>query len=219
MSSVGDTMTAVDLSGQGRTLTNNNNVPYGVYGLQSYASPNGVNSYLSRTMEPGLAITGNLTFGLWVRFKNAPATNESVIGSWDNFLATKAYRIRRTVTTGIVQGWMTQDGSTQQQSNGAGYTGTAYAPAVNEWAFCACRFTSGNLSMIVNTNVTYRVIAETAIYSATTPFTLGLVYNNSVPNWLPCNCDVALAFICAAYVSEAQLTALYSLTRPLFYGT
>jgi hypothetical protein len=100
MSSVNETGNVYDLSGQGRTLTNNNAATFGVYGLQSYATFNGVNQYLSRADEAGLDITGELTMGCWIRF-HANATQRNIMGKRGALAATLAYYVRKQTTNEI----------------------------------------------------------------------------------------------------------------------
>src|SRR4030042_5924133 len=66
MSSVNENGNSYDLSGQGRVLTNNNTVPFGIYDLLPYADfTPGSSEYFSRPDEAGLVISGALTIGCW----------------------------------------------------------------------------------------------------------------------------------------------------------
>jgi len=87
MSSVDENGDPYDLSGQGRVLTNNNTVPYGVYNLLPYADfTPGATEYFNRLDEAGLDITGVMTMGGWYWLDTlAPGTDMGLIGKFNDF--------------------------------------------------------------------------------------------------------------------------------------
>lgn len=211
MSTVNQLGNPYDLSGQVRTLTNNNTCTFGVYSLQSYTTVNGVNQFHSRADEAGLDITGNLTFGAWVRFTNAPAATECVMSKYTSAGNQKAYSLSR-LAAGTIFALITTDGSTNVTST---TTGTL---AANTWAFVAQRFVpKTSLSAMLNTEIATNIVGIPAtIFNSNAGLNIG-ASDAGTANRMTGN--IALAFLCAAACSDAQLKALYYLTRPLFYGS
>jgi hypothetical protein len=209
MSSVNENGNPYDLSGQGRTLTNNNAATFGVYGLQSYTALNGVNQYHSRADEAGLDITGSLTFGAWIR----PSANvgAGIIGKYDTAGNNRAYLIRRDATTTI---------TLFISSNGIVATSipsTEFAP-INTWSFICGRYTQATtMSIFINNIVASLAVGIPAsISNSAAQLDMG-AWRSGTFEFFPGY--IALPFLCAAACSDAQINALYWLGRPLFFGT
>ncbi len=88
----------LDLSGQGRTLTNNSAAAFGLSGVVSYGIGDGSADYFSRADEAGLSITGALSWGGWFYSDDAPAGIETFIGKWNTGLNNRAFVLRMTST-------------------------------------------------------------------------------------------------------------------------
>lgn len=209
MSSVNESGNPIDLSGQGRTLTNNNVATFGVYGLQSHTTlSSAASQYHSRADEAGLRITGQLTAGLWIR----PITNAAgtPLAKYNLTTNNRSYRLNRQLS-GLIQVNISPDGI-----NASTIASTETTP-LNTWSFIEMRFIpSTSLTVVVNgKDVSLTIGVPASIFSSNAIFCLGV--NSNLATYF--GGDIALAFICAAACSDAQLKALYWLTRPLFYGS
>ena len=210
MSSVNESGNPYDLSGQGRILTNNNATIFGVYGLQSYTALDGVNQYHSRADETGLDITGNLTMGGWFMSADVAAN----YGLMSKYLVAGnqiSYLLRQT--SNIVSAIVSSNGITKTTS-----TSTPYTISANTWFFAAMRYIpSTSLTVFVNQNSIANIVAIPAsIFNSNADFNIG-AYSNGATELYPGK--TCLNFLCAAACSDAQIQALYWLSRPLFFGT
>jgi hypothetical protein len=208
MSSVNENGNPYDLSGQGRTLTNNNAATFGVYGLQSYTTLNGANQYHSRVDEAGLDITGTLTMGAWIRpIANAAGT---ILAKYDVATNNRSYRITRLIGGAIVTNIST-DGINIVTATSTEIT------ALNSWAFIAMRFIpSTSLTVFVNSkSISLAVGIPATIFNSNAIFCAGV--NSNLTTYF--GGDIVFPFLCAAACSDAQINALYWLGRPLFFGT
>lgn len=96
MSSISETPTVLDLSGQGRTLTFNGTVNVSIYNdFVPYLDFNGTTGFLSRADESGLDIVGTLFFGGWF-WADTGAAIGALISKWSNVAANQSYALRYT---------------------------------------------------------------------------------------------------------------------------
>jgi len=156
LSSFDDVGDAYDVSGQGRTLTNNNAVGYGYEGVIPYAlfSDGAPPEYLSRADEPGLDVSGaeavvvpgakGMTVGGLFYFESLGADEQYCIAK---YVATDngSWRIKIDNAASVVRGWVTNTGV--NYSCGLGLTLTTQT-----WNFIVLRFTpSTEIKLWVNT--------------------------------------------------------------------
>lgn len=221
MGSIGPAGNQYDLSGQSRTLTYNGG-SYDYAGLIPFISfGGGAGAYLSRADEAGLDILGTeayqtkkgLTLGGWVRFDRLTAF-EFLMGKSDTVAATSSYWLsfRGDVANDPVR-FVVSDGATTDQVDIALTT----APATGTWTFVCGRFnpsteikvwaSQGTLES--NTNV---VGIPAALNNSAANFTIGA--DSTGANRL--SGDVSLPFLCASYLSDTLVQAVYQHTRALY---
>lgn len=209
MSSVNENGNVLDFSGQVRTLTNNGTTPFAVYSLQSYANLDGATQYFSRADEAGLKITGAITFGGWFR-SGGIASSYGLMAKYLSAGNQRSYLLRQQINTIV----------TYISANGVAVTTSASTNTIsaNQWFFAAGRFVpSVSVDVIVNDTVTQNLVAPPAsIFSSTANFYIGAWDAGATERYLG---DTCLNFLCAAACSDAQINALYWLTRPLFFGS
>lgn len=205
MSSVNESGNVYDLSGQGRTLTNNSSTPFGVTLFTPYADPDGTADYLSRATEAGLEITSNLTMCCWAYFDNTASAIENVMGK-RGASGQLGYYIRRTAG-GLAEAVVSSNGTATTLATG----GTL---AEDTWYFLALRYlASTELSIWVNDTETPNTTSIPAsIHNSTADFTIGA---NGTPGEYM-NGRVALAALCATNLDDDTITFLYDMTRHLF---
>ncbi|RMG94048.1 MAG: hypothetical protein D6706_14430, partial [Chloroflexi bacterium] len=135
MTSINENGDVYDLSGQGRTLTNNGSVAFGTDGLVSYVNLATSGEYLSRPHEPGIDITGGLTAGCWFK-KTGSETAGKILGKWIPFMFSLSGTVIRF----------------QIYNSSSGSTFATYSPySNNQWYFLAGRYEPGTtLAIRVN---------------------------------------------------------------------
>lgn len=174
MSSVDENNDVYDLTGQGRTLTVNGAAP-GIGSapglLYVWLSLNGANN-LYRTDEPGLNRSGDMSCGAWVRFDNAPAAVEVIMGKHGSNAANSDWYLYRAAS-GVISFTV---------SNGAAFTtvSTVGTLAANVWAFVgARRLSTTQLEVHLNSEFVDAGAGPAGINTITNPFALGAFYNES----------------------------------------
>jgi hypothetical protein len=210
LSSVNESGNVFDISGQGRTLTNNNSAPFGMgNNIVPRVAFNGSNQFLSRADEAGLDITGALTIGGWFQF-NALGTAMSCAGKW--------------LTTGDQRSYLLQKGPANNpeffvSGDGAASVGVGvYGVGINtsDFVFMAARFTpsteiavwGNNQKNVVTTGV------PASLFNGTAGFNIG-ANNNGAAQLL--NGRAALAcFLCAATIPDSLIKRFYTISRTLF---
>lgn len=205
MSSVNESGNVYDLSGQGRTLTNNSSTAFGVTLFTPYADFDGAADYLSRPTEAGLEITSNLTLCCWAYFDNTASAIENVIGK-RGAGGQLGYYIRRTAG-GLAEAVVSSNGTAATLATG----GTL---AEDTWYFLALRYlASTELSIWVNDTETLNTTSIPAsIHNSTADFTIGA---NGTPGEYM-NGRIALPTLCATDLGDDTLIFLYDMTRHLF---
>lgn len=207
MSSEDENHDQYDLSGQGRTMTSIGSAPTYTYGLQPFVRFNGSN-YLQRATESGLEITGSLTLGCWIKFRDDPTTKH-IMTKRDTGAANTA--------------WILQTDGSDQINMSVASGGSYYAIQSNValiedvWYFVAGQYyPSTRVAVWLNENVWENVTTIPAsINNVSYPFQIaGFNGANNLPT-----ADIALAFLSQYFMSDAQVNAIYWLTRPLFFGS
>jgi len=220
MSSVDENGDALDLSEQGRTLTNNNTVTFGRDGLAPYANFVSASSqYLSRADEAGLDITGTesyianpgLTLGGWFYATTAPGTTgiEVLIAKRIGGASNVAYTIHRTNggAGGVVDGGIGNGVTTNLAT-------TSSVMQANTWYFLAMRFTpSTEVAIFLNDEKDTVATAFASIVNNNKAIGIG-AYGNGSGGFL--DGRASLCFLCASALPDAIINNIYRQTRALF---
>lgn len=202
-----------DLSGQGRTLTNNGTTSFGYSGLVPYASFNGSTQYLSRADETDLDILGNeshvgtspgLTLGGWFRTTTIAAGTSGLIGKANNS-TQNSYLIYRSAAT---------ISFTVSSSGGSFVATSVYSSLVADtWYFVVGRFTPSvrNDLYVSGSSATPGTTSIPAtLFNSTTAFEIGRYGTNYLSG------NASLCFISHCVLSTAFLDGLYNRSRNLF---
>lgn len=206
MSSVNESGNVLDLSGQGRTLTNNNAAPRAVHrDLIPYVSFNGTTQYLSRADEAGLDITGALTVVGWF-YHNAVAAG-AMISKYNTTGNQRGYSLG-TITGGIPQLTVSSDGTATTVVN----SGTD-AVAAATWYFFAGRFTpSSELALFFNREKYVNTTSiPAAIYNSSAALMIGGINGGASLAG-----RTSIGLICAAALPDAQINYFFHMSRTLF---
>lgn len=218
MSSITETPTVIDLSGQGRTLTYNGNPVFDVQGLLAYIKLDGTGDYLSRADEAGLDILGTetyittdrrgLTMGLWIYYDNAASTAEFGMGKDENSTNT-SYRLLRKSTGEAVFG-VCVDGV----AGNVVTVDSASTLSATTWYHVVGRFEpSTELAVFVNGVKTVNTTSIPAsIFNGTADFTIG-GYSGGTALMTG---RVGLAFLCASHLPDAVIQTIYHEQRGMF---
>jgi len=204
MSSVNESGNALDLSGQGRTLTNNAATPRAIYGnFVNYYDFNGTTQYLSRADETGLDITGALTAGVWLwldvlSLSYHALAKRGAVGqfSWDIVHTVGTLRFR-----------VSDDGTNIDN------TVIAAATVANQWIFCVGRFIpSTEITIFTNgTFVRNTTSIVATLFDSSGPMNFGA--QNAIADW---DGRMATGFLCAANLPDDLILSLYDRTRGAF---
>ena len=208
ISSVNESGNILDLSGQGRTLTNNNAASRAVYGdLVPYVDLDGSNQYFSRADESGLDITGAITVMGWFRFDAASSTF-GIAGKWTDGTQA-AYLLYYDSFLGNMRFALSSAG-TGASSVSIG----SIAPTVGTWYFIAGRLTP---------SIRYSITVNGTVYSTTTSVPAAIFNSNAdlevgayngAGNYM--NGQVGPIAICATALSDAHLGYVFERTRGAF---
>jgi len=205
-SSVNESGNVMDLSGHGRTLTNNNAAPRAVYrDLIPYISFNGTTQYLSRANETGLQITGALTIGCWCYYNSVAAG--AMISKYNTASNQRGFSLG-TITGGYPQLTISSNGTATAVVNSG-----SDAISATTWLFCAGRFTpSSELALFFNgKKYTNTTSIPAAIYNSSAGLLIGGA--NAAASLAGRG---ALGFVCAAALPDALINHYFNITRTLF---
>jgi hypothetical protein len=206
MSSVNESGNVMDISGQARTLTNNNAAPRAVHNnLIPYVSFNGTTQYLSRADEAGLDITGALTIGGWVYY-NAVAAG-AMITKYNTTSSQRGYSLG-TLASGVPQLTISSDGAAVTVVNSGSVSITAAT-----WCFFTGRFTpSSELALFFGKEkYTNTTSIPAAIFNSSAALLLGGINGRASLAG-----RAALCFLCAAALPDAQINYFFHMSRTLF---
>jgi hypothetical protein len=207
MSSVNEGGHILDLSGQGRTLTNNGGAGRSVTPAGApFVSLNGTSQYLSRADEAGLDITGNLSLGAWIYLTALPAVAGCVVGKITG--AGNAYRLQVVNVGGVGYLDFIVTGATEVSAR------SAVPVPVGQWVLVGGLFSpSAYVISRVNTSAAVNVTAIPAsLNNVAAPFTVGAM---GFPDYyLPGY--VSLPVVCAAQIPTERWNGLYEAGRHLF---
>lgn len=215
MSSADESGNALDLSGQGRTLSYNGNPAYSAVGLAPFLNLDGAGDYLSRADEAGLDITGTettvgaalrgLTILGWFE-ADAFGAAAGLMGKWAaaGNRSYLLYKLAADTPRFSVSG----DGTAEVAV-------TAASAMTAAWYCIAGRFTpSTELALFVNGVKTTNLAGVPAsIYSGNASFTIG-GYDSPVANFL--DGRPSLCALCAAALPDCFVNAFYEQTRALY---
>jgi len=209
---------ALDLSGQGYHLSDNNTPLFNYDSLAPYVEFDGANQYLSRA-DGGAAtwadITGTetyvnsavrgLTLGGWWWIDQSTGSNQHLINK-NNGGATLAYFLRFSNATSTAA-FVIDDGVGSQTLDTVGTV------SFLEWHFIAGRFDPSNQMSIWLDDVQCDAgTARASIQDTTAPLTVGAT---GVPN-LYLDGRASMVFLCAAALSDAIILSLFHQTRAMF---
>jgi hypothetical protein len=209
MSSVDQSSTVYDLSGQERHLSNPAAAPRNLYNsVVPYVTLDGSTQYLARSDEAGLDITTQLTFGGWFWLDTA-AANMSLIGKFNATGNQRAWVVQ--MLNGTPDAWraiISADGSASVT-----VINTATV-ATGVWNFVVTRFTpSTELALFVNAGkATNTSSIPATLFNSSSDFRIGAQGNLAEP----LDGRAALCFVCAAALPDALITDLYLSTAPFF---
>lgn len=161
-----------DLSGQGRTLTNNSAAAFGLEGVVSYGIGDGSADYFSRADEAGLSITGALSLVGWARSDDAPAGNETLAGKWNTTGNQRSYVVRLTSTPDI-RALVSSNGTAETS-----VTSTVAYAAVTHFMYALVYTPSTSLTLYVSSNglmvpTTNTTSIPASIFDSTAAFAIG----------------------------------------------
>lgn len=215
---------AVDVSGNGRTLTYNGNPTYNFDSLAPYIRFDGAGDYLSRADEAGLDILGTetyvaaghrgITLGGWFMPEDATA-DDTLLSKW-GAAGQRSWVLQAAGTVAApvadpVRFYISDDGT-----NASGAT-SASGFTTNEWQFMAGRFndadTGAELAVWLNDEMTSAATARAAIFNSNASFCVGAEIGG------PANLltgRASLCFLCAVALADATVWAIYQHTRSLF---
>jgi hypothetical protein len=204
-----------DLSGQGRTLTENGNPVFDLLNsIVPYADLDGTGDFFSRADEVDLSILGTeaafpasrrgLTLGGWFNQDNLTG-DQGLMGKWTtagNLREYKLYSNAGVVTLGI-----SSNGTAEATYAGSTVTAATWYFAVGRWI----PSTTGDI--FVSGVKTSNVSGVASTTDLTSPFRIGdrgdgttLFIGNT-----------ALCFLCANQLPDARIQRLFKLGR-LFFG-
>jgi len=197
-----DSAVVNDNSGQGRGLTISG-MTTGLQGLAQYGDFDGANDYLHRPTETDLQITGALSMGAWVYFD--ALAEHGILGKWLAAGNLRGYRLYRTAG-GLIEFAVSADGTATTVKQSA-------AVANSTWVFVGGRYTpSTSVSVVVNRTWLDNVAAiPAAIYGTAVDLEAGRTDGGSYLNG-----RIALAFLAAESLSDAEFGVIYEQTRALF---
>jgi len=219
MSAFDSSGNAQDVSGHGHHLTYTGAPTYSQDGIIPFIAMGG-SGRLVRSDEADLDITGGESYV-------ASATQGLTLGGWfyvvtlddyDRFMAKYDGTTERSYW--LYEGTTAQERATFGISSDGAATGTVSVSSANGsvpasvWRFIAGRFDpSTSLDVFVNAvKATNTTSIPATIYSGSADFAIGA--NGDGTNAITAR--IALAFLCAAAVSDGTVEALYQATRGMF---
>ena len=206
---------AVDLSGNGRTLTYIGALTYNYDGLVPYADFNGAGDRLDRADEAGLDILGTefyvaagargLTFGGWFYADAAGAGGVRFLMQKTNPVANSAYSLELTAANEL-EGYVAAV---------LGYFTPGIAITHGEWFFAALRYTPSTEVKIWHNETTAANTTgiPAAINNSPDPFSIGgraAAPSNYFDGRASC------CFLCTMQLDDSIVASLFDRTRGAF---
>lgn len=215
--SMGDGGAGIDISGQGRTLTNNNDVLFAANDAIGYADFTAADlHYFSRADEAGLSIAGDEAYV-------DPAIQGITVGGWFWFNAVGVTYglMSKYVTGGQASYRMRRDSDNEVyflvSGDGSGETGTSSFDAplttAGAWFFCVGRAVNGTTITVFLNGIENEggAAPPSPIFDSTSPFEIGRMNAGSYLDG-----RAALCFVCAAAVPNNILEAAFEQSRGFF---
>lgn len=206
-SSVDSVATAVyDYATQGRTLTINGGMVFGVDNLAVYGIFDGVDDFLTRSgADTGLHPTGDFTIFGWFYNTNL-ASPHGYISRWDGIGNLCEYALRINAA-GVVNFQISSDGIDANKES----IPSSETIAAGQWHFAAGRFTaSTTIEVIVNDVIDSTATGTASVFNSGSTFYVG--FNDSEGHFG----RGSLFGLCMAALNDTQLAALYRNGRALF---
>lgn len=206
---------AIDLSGQGRTLTYTGNPVYNLLNeVVSYIDLDGSGDFLTRADENDLDILGTeaqyatdrrgLTMGAWVNIDDVTG-DQAIMGKWTSAGNLRQYRLRSNA--GVITLSISSNGTAE-----ANYTGESVNDA--EWNFVCGTWTPSVSGVVwVNGVKTTSVSAVASLSNQTSAFRVG----DRGDGTTLLTGNIALPFLLANNLPDSRVQRLYNLGR-LFFG-
>jgi hypothetical protein len=205
MSSVNESGSVFDISGQGRTLTNSA-VIFNYGALAPYATFNGA-AYLYRADEAGTSITGGLTLGCWINFTNAIGAEEEFLSKYLVAGNQRSFAVRRK-STGEAEFAISNNGTTTIGIN------SIATMTNNTWYFVVARYNpSTEIAVFLNgIKATLAVGVYASLYDGTASFAIGGRSSGSTYT----TGNIIFPFLCATNLSDTIVGLVFEQTRALF---
>lgn len=204
-----------DISGLGKTLTYNGNPTFNYAGLVPYWDLDGTGDFLDRADEADLDILGTeayvavpgLTMGGWFWADAYTGPNDYLMSKLNSLTNNRSYAI--SLSAGPVAAAIVSNNGIATVSQASSITF-----AVSTWYFVVMRFVpSTTLDIYVNsTKDTLAAGIPASIFNSNAAFEIGSANVGTL------NLDgrAALCFICAAALSDAQISSVFEQTRAAF---
>lgn len=213
MSSIDGAGDCTDISGQGRTLTNNSTL-FDLSGLIPNAFFNGTAGRLSRADEAGLDIIGTEAYiaadkrgfcmGGWFRPNSVAGT--TYLMSKRAAAGQISYYLR--ITAGVFQFVVSVDGTALTA------VPSTIAPAISTWYYVDCRFNpSTSLDIYVNGTLDQQLVAVPAsIFNSNAAFQIS-GYSGATALY---SGRASLCYLGAAYQTQLMPPVIFSASRAMF---
>lgn len=207
-SSVTESATVIDMSGQGRTLTPSGAMAFAVMAQGGAYASLGGSSYFYRNNEAGLQITTAMTWGGWYYMTNTSATR-AYMTKYTAAGNQIAYGILYSSITGNIEARVSGDGAAVTTATSTVTPGDYVAT----WAFIVGVYDpSTRLTIRVNSvSVNNTTSIPAAIFNSSANLLLGGI-NAAVAY----DGRLSMSFICSYPLSDAMLENLYQNTRAMY---
>lgn len=217
-SSFNESGNAYDLSGQGRTLTMQNDPAYNYYNLAPYVDLDGSNDWFDRTDEVGLDISGTeifvtgtvqgLTIGGWF-WTDTLGVTKGFAAKWnDSGVNQRAYLLYLQGSTNTARFAVSTDGTAIAAVTGASIS-------ASNWYFIVGRFTtSTDVEIFVNGTWYSLGSGPATVFDSNADLNIGAYNNGQASTRL--NGRASLCFLCAAALPDAVVGSLWHQTRAMF---
>lgn len=199
-----------DASGQGRTLTNNNTVPFGISVLAPYADFTAATLHnFSRADEAGLDITGALTMGGWFYHD---VIGKPMMAKWNSLAGANQRAFSLIRGFGPVYFLVSSLGTAASVV----MVGSVNNAPASTWVFIAGRFTpSTELAVFINTDKTTNLVGvPAAIFNSNAAFKIGLYDETPAANYF--DGKASLCFLCNAALPDYMINGIFWHTKRMF---
>ncbi len=203
-----------DISGVGKTLTNNNIVTFDNDSLVPYGQFIRANSkYLERVDEADLDISGTeafivdngLTLGGWFRHDSTGAVAQGYLTKWGDTPNSAYFLIKNTNEQVVFS--MSDDGTNVSNVFSAVIT-------AGVWRFCVGRFIpSSEVAVFVNNVKVTAATARASIFNSSANFRVGST-NAVTTRFL--DGRAAFCFLCASALPDFMISNLFHQTKAMF---